>query len=107
MEIKVNKYTIAIHREPLEILNSFTQNSTKAPESGEIIIGKIIQGQINIIKLSVPTILDKYSRTNLERNKVSAQIILDYQFYNSNGQLTYLGEWHTHPEPFPVDRKSV
>jgi len=106
MEIKVNKYTIAIHREPLEILNSFTQNSTKAPESGGIIIGKIIQGQINIIKLSVPTILDKSSRTNFERNKVSAQIILDYEFYNSNGQLTYLGEWHTHPEPFPVPSKT-
>ncbi|MCT1531331.1 Mov34/MPN/PAD-1 family protein [Sphingobacterium daejeonense] len=106
MEIKVNKYTIVIHREPLEILNSFTQNSTKAPESGGIIIGKIIQGQINIIKLSVPTILDKSSRTNFERNKVSAQIILDYEFYNSNGQLTYLGEWHTHPEPFPVPSRT-
>lgn len=106
MEIKVNKYTIVIHREPLEILNSFTQNSIKAPESGGIIIGKIIQGQINIIKLSVPTILDKSSRTNFERNKVSAQIILDYEFYNSNGQLTYLGEWHTHPEPFPVPSRT-
>jgi len=106
MEIKVNKYTIVIHREPLEILNSFTQNSTKAPESGGIIIGKIIQGKINIIKLSVPTILDKSSRTNFERNKVSAQIILDYEFYNSNGQLTYLGEWHTHPEPFPVPSRT-
>lgn len=106
MEIKINKYTIVIHREPLEILNSFTQNSTNAPEAGGIIIGKIIQGQINIIKLSVPTILDKSSRTNFERNKVSAQIILDYEFYNSNGQLTYLGEWHTHPEPFPVPSRT-
>lgn len=106
MEININKYTIIIHREPLEILNNFTQNCAKAPEAGGIIIGKIIQDQINIIKLSVPTVLDKSSRTSFERNKVSAQIILDYEFYNSNGQLTYLGEWHTHPEPVPVPSRT-
>ena len=106
MDIKTKKYTIVIHAEPLGILNSFAQDSAKAPEAGGIIIGKIIHDQINIIKLSVPTVLDKSSRTNFERNKVSAQIILDYEFYNSNGQLTYLGEWHTHPEPFPVPSRT-
>lgn len=54
------------------------------------------------MKLSVPTTLDKASRTNFERSKLSAQIILEYEFHNSNGQLTYLGEWHTHPESFPT-----
>lgn len=101
MQLKIGKYDILLHTQPLEILERFTQNKPKAPEAGGIILGKIINDQINILKLSVPTSLDKGSRTNFERNKISAQIILDYEFYNSNGQLIYLGEWHTHPEPHP------
>lgn len=102
MEIQVGPYKIVIHIQPLDILERFTQHNRKAPESGGVLIGKLINSQVNITKLSVPTILDQASRTNFERSKKGAQIILDYEFYNSNGQLTYLGEWHTHPEPFPT-----
>ncbi|WP_407666996.1 Mov34/MPN/PAD-1 family protein [Mucilaginibacter sabulilitoris] len=88
--------------QPRDILEKFTQYNRKDPEAGGILLGKIINDEINILKVSVPTSLDRASRTNFERNKVSAQIILDYEFYNSNGQLTYLGEWHTHPERYPT-----
>lgn len=101
MQIKINKYDILLHSQPLLILEKFTQYKQKNPESGGIILGKIIGQQINILKLSIPTQLDHASRTNFERNKISAQIILDYEFYNSGGQLIYLGEWHTHPEFSP------
>lgn len=101
MLITINKHEILLHTEPLAILEKFTQYRPKAPESGGVILGKIINGQINIMRLSVPTSLDRCSRFNFERHKTSAQIILDYEFYNSNGQMVYLGEWHTHPEPIP------
>jgi len=101
MLIKINKYDIVLHSQPISIVEKFTQYKKKDPESGGIILGKIIDKQINILKLSIPTPLDNSSRANFERNKVSAQIILDYEFYNSGGQLIYLGEWHTHPESFP------
>lgn len=101
MQVKIDKYDILFHAEALAILERFTQNKPALPEAGGIILGKIIDGQVNITKLSVPTPLDKCSRFNFERHKHSAQIILEYEFYNSNGQTIYLGEWHTHPEPFP------
>jgi integrative and conjugative element protein (TIGR02256 family) len=101
MILQTGPYTIIIHAQPLDILERFTQHSRKAPESGGIMLGKLINDEINILKLSVPTLLDKSSRTNFERSKTGAQIILDYEFHNSNGQLTYIGEWHTHPEKFP------
>lgn len=101
MQLQIGKYNILLHCQPLEILERFTQYNQTASESGGILIGKIINNQINVLKLSVPTALDVGSRMNFERNKISAQIILDYEFYNSNGQLIYLGEWHTHPESFP------
>lgn len=102
MELQVGPYYLVLHAQPLEILERFTQYNRKAPESGGIILGKLINGQINILKLSVPTPLDRASRMNFERSKIGAQIIIDYEFYNSNGQLTYLGEWHTHPEEHPT-----
>ena len=101
MIITLDTYELLLHAGPLSILEQFTQHKRHAPEAGGIILGKLIHGQINILKLSVPTDLDRSSRMNFERNKLSAQIILDYEFHNSGGQLIYLGEWHTHPEPFP------
>ncbi|WP_289058587.1 Mov34/MPN/PAD-1 family protein [uncultured Flavobacterium sp.] len=102
MQLEINKYDVLIHDQVLKILENFTQYKRNAPEAGGIMIGKVIDSQINIIKLSVPTQLDRSSRTNFERSKLSAQIIIDYEFFNSGGQLIYLGEWHTHPESSPV-----
>ncbi|RZL45513.1 MAG: hypothetical protein EOP00_17290, partial [Pedobacter sp.] len=98
MEINVGGHNIIIHEAPLEILRKFTQSKPHQPESGGIILGKVYDNHIEIVKLSVPTSLDKSSRYNFERNKISAQIIIDYEFLNSHGQVIYLGEWHTHPE---------
>lgn len=102
MEFQVGPYQIILHVQPLEIMEHFAQYRRRAPESGGIVLGKLIDGQINVLKLSVPTSLDKSSRTNFERSKVAAQIIIEYEFHNSSGQLAYLGEWHTHPEDYPT-----
>ena len=102
MEVNLDKYTIIIHQTPLEILERFAQHNIKAPEAGGIILGKLYENRIEIHKLSVPTSLDKANRYSFERNKVSAQIIIDFEFYNNNGQMIYLGEWHTHPEHTPT-----
>lgn len=102
MSVKIGPYSLVLHAQPREILEKYTQYNRKDPEAGGILLGKIINDEINILKLSVPTSLDRSSRTNFERSKVGAQIILDYEFHNSNGQMTYLGEWHTHPERFPT-----
>jgi integrative and conjugative element protein (TIGR02256 family) len=106
MNFNISNYDIQLHIQPKKILEKFTQNKSTDPEAGGIILGKIIDNQINILKLSIPTSLDRSSRTNFERNKLSAQIILDYEFHNSNGQLVYLGEWHTHPESNPTPSKT-
>lgn len=107
----MGNYQIAFHVEPLAILDHFTQRGKSQPEAGGVILGKLIGDEIQVIRLSVPTGLDKASRLNFERHKLSAQIIIDYEFYNSNGEMVYLGEWHTHPEANPTpsepDRKMI
>lgn len=102
MRFTLDAKTFVIHEVPLKTLERFSQTNSQAPEAGGIVLGKIFKDRIDILKLSTPTILDKASRHNFERHKLSAQIVIDYEFYNSGGQMNYLGEWHTHPEPIPI-----
>ncbi|GAA4366184.1 hypothetical protein GCM10023185_37150 [Hymenobacter saemangeumensis] len=102
MRYQIGKHTIAFHVGALGILDRFTQRGKKQPEAGGVIMGKLIGDEIQIMRLSVPTPLDKASRYNFERHVYSAQIVIDYEFYNSGGEMVYLGEWHTHPEPHPT-----
>ncbi|WP_046247213.1 Mov34/MPN/PAD-1 family protein, partial [Hymenobacter terrenus] len=94
-----------------DVLDRFTQGRKKAPEAGGVIMGKLFGGEIQLRWLSVPTPLDQATRDNFERHTHSAQLIIDYEFYNSGGEMIYLGEWHTHPEPHPspsrTDREMI
>jgi len=101
MEIKIQNYIITLSAEALSILDKHVQRHLSDPESGGIILGRIAADTIQIQRLSTPTELDKHSRMNFERHRLSAQIVVNYEYANSNGQVTYLGEWHTHPEDFP------
>lgn len=111
MEFYVGKYTLLLSSEVLYILDFHKQKNKHSHEKGGIIIGKVIENTIIIEKLSVPSELDTSSRLSFVRHRLSAQIIIDYEFFNSNGTNTYLGEWHTHPENIPVpsqtDKKMI
>jgi integrative and conjugative element protein (TIGR02256 family) len=101
MEIKIDTYLLSLSAEVLHILEKYIQRKLSDPESGGIILGKIISDTIQIQRLSIPTELDKRSRMNFERHRLSAQIVTNYEYANSYGQVAYLGEWHTHPEDHP------
>jgi integrative and conjugative element protein (TIGR02256 family) len=102
MEIKRGKYTIQISETVLLVLEKYKQDK-KGNESGGIILGQVIDNNcINITKLSLPNTFDKSSRYSFDRDKIIAQIIVDYEFSNTVGKTIYLGEWHTHPEKNPT-----
>lgn len=71
-------------------------------EQGGILLGKVKDNEIIICRASIPTEFDRSSRFSFDRNKKSAQMIIDYEFLNSQGKIVYLGEWHTHPENYPT-----
>ena len=111
MIINRAKYTIHISENVLSILEKFKQNKFQN-ESGGIILGSVYENnRIYIDKLSLPTKFDKSSRNTFDRDQKIAQIIVDFEYYNSKGEIIYLGEWHTHPEknPLPsnVDAKMI
>lgn len=111
MEITIGDLTVIFASSVLEVMNRHMQTKSNAPEQGGILLGRVYENKFVVEKISTPTELDKCSRYNFERHRLSAQLVINYEFFNSNGQIMYLGEWHTHPEDFPtpssVDRKMI
>jgi integrative and conjugative element protein (TIGR02256 family) len=83
------------------MLEHFKQTEKKTPEAGGIILGKLKSGAIHLLRLTPPSELDRATRMNFERHRLSAQIVINYEFHNSRGRVAYMGEWHTHPEDLP------
>ncbi|MBS1780425.1 MAG: Mov34/MPN/PAD-1 family protein [Bacteroidetes bacterium] len=111
MEVKIGDLEVAFSDGVLAIMDQHAQVKSSAPEQGGILLGRAYKNRFVVEKISTPTELDKCSRYNFERHRLSAQMVINYEFFNSNGQVMYLGEWHTHPEDNPtpsgVDLKMI
>jgi integrative and conjugative element protein (TIGR02256 family) len=101
MTIQLGKYKLEFSPEVRAILLNYRQLNRDDTEAGGIVLGRLFEDNISICRLSVPTELDKRSRTYFERHRISGQSIVEYEFFNSSGQINYFGEWHTHPESSP------
>jgi len=110
-EFKIKNRNVYINDSTLKLIESFKQTKKRDNESGGILLGQIKDNDIYILKASIPNEFDKASRNSFECNKDAAQVIMDYEFFNSDKKTIYLGEWHTHPEKFPnpsfVDKKMI
>lgn len=84
------------------ILAGYRQFAPRQKESGGILLGYHREGSIFISRVTVPTSFDRATRTSFIRDSRIAQIFVEYEFANSGGKITYVGEWHTHPEPHPL-----
>lgn len=67
--------------------------------------------EIVVCKCSEPCIAGKADRMGFSRSSKTANKIINDAFKRSNGTILYIGEWHTHPEPYPspstTDKASI
>jgi integrative and conjugative element protein (TIGR02256 family) len=98
---EIGDLKISISQSAFEVLNKYKQLKPQQHEAGGILLGQIKGNHVYVLRVSIPTMFDKSSRTSFVRSKDIAQIIIDYEFVNSGNRTIYLGEWHTHPEKFP------
>ncbi|GBK65872.1 hypothetical protein PbDSM24746_58760 [Paenibacillus macerans] len=109
---RFGKYRLMFTQEVMGIMHSYRQISKGLPESGGILLGRIYtDNRIIIDQISVPGKGDKSGRFFFERDVKRAQEIASGAWEKSDGEVRYLGEWHTHPEaipkPSPTDRKLI
>ena len=81
-------------------------------ETGGILLGQIYtNGEILVCICSEPCIAGQANRISFSRSSKIANKIINDAFEGSNGTILYVGEWHTHPEPYPrpsaTDKASI
>tara|TARA_Y100000782_G_scaffold19407_1_gene20363 strand:- start:24006 stop:24482 length:477 start_codon:yes stop_codon:yes gene_type:complete len=107
-----NGYLI-IPEQLLDKLHQFKQSESHHKEAGGLLIGcKRINGakdevtHFELTDCSTPHFVDKRSRYGFLRRSGSHIKKVLTAWTNSNQLQTYLGEWHTHPEPHPTPSAS-
>lgn len=103
---------LIIEDNALNKLFKYCQNDSKN-ERGGLLLGKIREdlSEYIVVDISEPCKRDKSGRYYFVRDKKNAQEVLNKFWKSSQGEINYLGEWHTHPEtnplPSPTDRKLI
>jgi len=85
-------------------MQCFRQTEPHMTEAGGVLLGRHLRDGSAIIVDAITTPLpgDIRSRTTFFRHQKRHQAVIDEAWLSSDGTCTYLGEWHTHPEPIPT-----
>lgn len=100
-EYQLGKYKIILSTSVIMVIEKYIQNDSKKNEAGGVLLGSMVGNTIHVLKASIPNGFDKATRTSFVRDNNVAQVILDFEFANSQDTIFYLGDWHTHPEEHP------
>ncbi len=105
------KSEIIFKQEVLDTLLTYKQGYNGS-ETGGVLLGQIYtDGEIVVCRCSEPCVAGKADRMGFSRSSKTANKIINDAFEGSNGTILYVGEWHTHPEPYPspstTDKTSI
>jgi len=93
---------LEVRRDVLQTMWAFSQIDPEATEAGGILIGhERPQGETVLDRLTTPQSGDRRTRTRFHRSVDGHQDLLNLMWLASGQTRTYIGEWHTHPEPVP------
>lgn len=95
---------LLVRPEAMEALWQHAQFRAGQPEAGGVLIGRHVLHSSDVIvdSVTVPLPGDRQSRFHFFRARDPHQAALDEAWRLSSRTQTYLGEWHTHPEPYPT-----
>lgn len=85
-------------------LRQYAQLAPGAPEAGGILLGRYLQDSEDVVvdAVTVPMPGDQQGRYFFHRARQAHQQAVEEAWQATAGTRTYLGEWHTHPEPDPT-----
>lgn len=94
--------SLVVSTEALSRLIELRQLESHMPESGGLLLGRLFGNgnESAVEQVTVPGKGDKQSRFGFFRSNHHQRAAEKY-WRQTNGEGTYLGLWHTHPEPIP------
>lgn len=96
----INMLSVEFNNGILDNLHKKAQEFPNDPERGGIILGRLFP---EVSKIIVTDVIEskraKSHRMGFTMNVGEVQDIIDKAWEDSGGKITYIGDWHTHPEP--------
>lgn len=83
-------------------LDQFRQGELLQHEAGGVLLGLRRGPHIEVVNITTPMVGDFRSRTTFLRRDPGHFEFAQRLWRESNGTIGYVGEWHTHPESWPV-----
>jgi integrative and conjugative element protein (TIGR02256 family) len=99
-----NGGTVEFHKSAEAAMSGYRQLSRRDAEAGGMILGRLVVESADLIvdEVTEPTKVDRKGRFFFIRRRPAAQRRVNQAWFDSNGTLNYLGEWHSHPEDDPT-----
>lgn len=96
------KILLDFSEDVLDIFKGHTQTKSSDQEAGGILLGSVHGVDMLVTEATCPSLWDKRFRYFFERLPNGHKSIALARWKNTGGITRYLGEWHTHPEDYPV-----
>lgn len=107
-KIVINKVIFSVSA--LELFTSEIKRY-KTVETGGVLLGYVKDDTIFVVKASDAGPNAVHDEVNFRADPDYIDMFIDIEYANSEGQLIYIGEWHTHPQIIPkpsiVDLQSL
>ena len=92
---------LLLEEEVERFLSPYLGASERMLEAGGILIGSYRGPHVHIRTCTVPLVADVRCPTLFDRKDAGHQCAALRAWRRSGGTETFVGEWHTHPEPHP------
>lgn len=97
-----NGWVLLLQASVLEVFRKHAQLDASAPESGGLLLGHVRDPHLEILEATEPTFWDRRLKYFFERSWRGHRTVAERRWRESEGLIRYVGEWHTHPEDYPV-----
>ena len=95
MIIRMNEITIVIHESVISELSEYYVENSK--EVGGLLLGHLVNSTTYEVTEIEYICARKSTPISYQRDVKEAQRIINERWSESDGEINYLGEWHTHP----------
>jgi len=96
------KKLVVFEPDVLAVFWKFRQRFIWHPESGGILLGRRRGRHLEVLMATEPSTHDKRSTYLFVREAEGHAELAQEAWLKGERQVDYLGEWHSHPQAFPV-----
>jgi integrative and conjugative element protein (TIGR02256 family) len=86
---------------PAEVVRTISKHAGDGVEAGGILLGNYRLPHIQIVTCSEPLPSDRRTSRGFDRRDPGHQLQALRRWMDSGKTVTFVGEWHTHPEEMP------